>query len=217
MIDGQRPKKLSGPKLWSPNEVSVVYYGPERSGRFCNQMMFMNDRFIRSFCVVWLIVAGVLVAGNSGLAAPVGDLDETHPAVRAVISVQDEVTPALLRQPMLRLRALLCAAFLRPERAPAVPPAGAVSFAPDPEVPPAIYTALGFPLFGGRAIRADVVEAAARRLHGRPSPRELASRLACHPGDVPRIRRALDVASGDRDLSETVRPTLSTDIRAGSS
>ena len=62
-------------------------------------MMFMNDRFIRSFCVVWLIVAGVLVAGNSGLAAPVGDLDETHPAVRAVISVQDEVTPALLRQP----------------------------------------------------------------------------------------------------------------------
>src|SRR5205814_1327533 len=99
MIDGQRPKKLSGPKLWSPNEVSVVYYEPERSGRFCNQMMFMNDRFIRSFCVVWLIVAGVLVAGNSGLAAPVGDLDETHPAVRAVISVQHEVTPALLRQP----------------------------------------------------------------------------------------------------------------------
>ena len=66
--------------------------------------------------------------------------------------------PRLLRGRAIRVRALLCtAALAKGVRLPA-PRTGAVSLEPDPAIDPHAYTALGFPVFGGRAIRADIVE-----------------------------------------------------------
>lgn len=71
--------------------------------------------------------------------------------------------PKLLAGPALRTRALLCSAALPRGVALAIPSAGAVSLAIDPEVPRDAYTAIGFPAFGQRALRADIVE----KLHAR--------------------------------------------------
>jgi hypothetical protein len=58
----------------------------------------MKSRFLGWFCVFCIILAGVFIATASVLAAP-AVLDENHPAVQAVISVQNEVTAQLLQRP----------------------------------------------------------------------------------------------------------------------
>jgi hypothetical protein len=60
--------------------------------------MFFMGRFFR--CVArFSAVATCLIASISAYADPAVDvLDETHAAVRAVMSVQDEVTPSLMEQ-----------------------------------------------------------------------------------------------------------------------
>jgi ATP-dependent RNA helicase SUPV3L1/SUV3 len=69
--------------------------------------------------------------------------------------------PALLAPAALRLRRILCAAQLWPDRLEAIPP-HARSFPADPAVPARLYTALGFPVRGNRAVRADLVDRARR-------------------------------------------------------
>jgi hypothetical protein len=59
----------------------------------------MKSRFLSWFCVACVILAGLFIATASVLAAPAGVLDENHPAVQAVISVQNDVTPQLLQRP----------------------------------------------------------------------------------------------------------------------
>jgi hypothetical protein len=61
--------------------------------------MVSTGRFCR--CVGKFLTAAAFVSASiSGYANPAADvLDETHAAVRAVISVQDEVTPSLMQQP----------------------------------------------------------------------------------------------------------------------
>ncbi|EDM76481.1 putative helicase [Plesiocystis pacifica SIR-1] len=66
--------------------------------------------------------------------------------------------PKLLRAPALRQRAALCSAALPKGVSVPAPPGGAVSFAPNPEVDAGAYTALGYPVLGDRAIRADMIE-----------------------------------------------------------
>ena len=58
----------------------------------------MKYGFIRSLIIACAIVACLFVAVGFSVAAPANALDEMHPAVQTVISVQDEVTPALLQQ-----------------------------------------------------------------------------------------------------------------------
>ncbi|WP_244924041.1 helicase-related protein [Enhygromyxa salina] len=74
--------------------------------------------------------------------------------------------PALLRGEALRVRALLVDAALPRGVRVEVPTPEAVALVPNPDVNPNAYTALGFPVFGGRALRADVVERVDAMLRG---------------------------------------------------
>ncbi|MFN2541574.1 MAG: hypothetical protein ABR514_05305 [Chthoniobacterales bacterium] len=58
----------------------------------------MNHRFARVLLFACAIVAGIFLSVGLCAGAPAGVLDEAHPAVRAVIAAQDEVTPGLLQR-----------------------------------------------------------------------------------------------------------------------
>ena len=105
------------------------------------------------------------------------------------------VFSARLMQPAaLRERALLCQAEigLRLDR----PRADAVSFLPSSEVSDPTYVAMGFPVIGGRAIRADVIEVVASRAASGASAAEIARRLGCYCDEVEPIRHALAPSRG---------------------
>jgi ATP-dependent RNA helicase SUPV3L1/SUV3 len=103
--------------------------------------------------------------------------------------------PALLRQEAIERRLLLGATYF--DRAPAVRPRpGAVSFSVTPGAHARAYAAIGFPVFGARAIRADVAERVHRALASGDddtSPRRLSSLLGCPARDVRRVAEALAV------------------------
>lgn len=92
--------------------------------------------------------------------------------------------PRLLRGEAPRVRALLCTAALPPGVHLSPPRPGAVSLDPDPQVDPGAYTALGFPVIGGRAIRADIVERlhAELQAHGREGSFAAPARVASLAG-----------------------------------
>jgi ATP-dependent RNA helicase SUPV3L1/SUV3 len=69
--------------------------------------------------------------------------------------------PKLLRGPAPRIRAILIDAALPRGVRIEIPRPRAVALVPKPEIDPGAYTALGYPVFGTRALRADIVE----RLH----------------------------------------------------
>jgi ATP-dependent RNA helicase SUPV3L1/SUV3 len=66
--------------------------------------------------------------------------------------------PKLLSPASLRTRALLCSAALPRGVVIAIPKPGAVSLVPESGVDVGAYTAIGFPVFGPRALRVDVAE-----------------------------------------------------------
>jgi ATP-dependent RNA helicase SUPV3L1/SUV3 len=66
--------------------------------------------------------------------------------------------PKLLRGPAPRMRAILIDAALPRGVHIEIPRPGAVALVPNPEIDPGAYTALGYPVFGTRALRADIVE-----------------------------------------------------------
>jgi ATP-dependent RNA helicase SUPV3L1/SUV3 len=76
----------------------------------------------------------------------------------------------------------------------AMPSAGAVSLAIDPELPRDAYTAIGFPAFGQRALRADIVE----KLHAR-----LAADFDT-PGDDARLAELASLAGTRREQLPSV-------------
>jgi ATP-dependent RNA helicase SUPV3L1/SUV3 len=84
-------------------------------------------------------------------------------------------------------RVALASAWYGGKKPPAPPRGGAVSFAPGRGVAPAAYLAVGYPIFGPRAVRADVAEAAAARL----DDPHLASRLGCTAREARAIALAL--------------------------
>jgi ATP-dependent RNA helicase SUPV3L1/SUV3 len=95
----------------------------------------------------------------------------------------------LLQPRALRERTLLCQAEIgwRLDQ----PRADALSFLPSPEVSDASYVAMGFPVIGGRAVRADVAESVALRMAAGAGAAEIAERLGCDLKEVEPVRRAL--------------------------
>ena len=109
--------------------------------------------------------------------------------------------PALLKPAAIERRAALCAAHF--DGRPGAPRPGAVSIAARGAEPRA-YAAIGYPVFGGRALRADVVERVHRALSagddaGAPAPALLARWMGCSPREVARISEALTGAPGEPD------------------
>ncbi len=100
----------------------------------------------------------------------------------------------LLQPSALRERTLLCQAEIGFRLEP--PRSDAVSLLPSSEVGDASYAAMGFPVFGGRAIRADIVETLANRMAAGASAVEIARRLACYPDEVEPIRQAFGFSRG---------------------
>jgi ATP-dependent RNA helicase SUPV3L1/SUV3 len=106
--------------------------------------------------------------------------------------------PALLNPGAIQTRAALCNAYLtgsmpgpRSERVRIEPPRpGAVSLRVVPAVPTPAYAAIGYPVFGSRAIRADLVDAVGARLRGHARAQDVASRLGCPPTEVESVRAA---------------------------
>ena len=58
----------------------------------------MNRCLFRSFVFASSLIVFAWLAAGHCVAAPPGVLDENHSAVRAIIAVQDEVTPGLMQQ-----------------------------------------------------------------------------------------------------------------------
>jgi ATP-dependent RNA helicase SUPV3L1/SUV3 len=105
--------------------------------------------------------------------------------------------PPLLEPPALRARLALCNALLGPGARLPPPPPGAVSLRPEPAAPPEVYAAIGYPVFGARAIRADMVDGISARLFGGAAPADVAGRLGCGVADVASVRAAF-VGAGVR-------------------
>ena len=107
-------------------------------------------------------------------------------------------------------RTALAAAFWGAEAEAVPPPPTAVSMAADPHRPAALYAAVGFPVAGSRAVRADILERLVRDLRrlarrGRFDPAEpVRRRLSCPRADVLPVVEAL----GYRDAGDgqVVRP-----------
>ena len=108
--------------------------------------------------------------------------------------------PSLLRGAAPQLRALLVSAAL-PRGVHIEPPRrGAVALCPDPDVDPDAYTAIGFPVFGPRALRVDIVERVDEGLArleletggaGFELPGELAARAGIRREELPALALAL--------------------------
>lgn len=103
--------------------------------------------------------------------------------------------PKLLAGPALRTRALLCSAALPRGVVIAIPRPGAVSLPVEPGVDAGAYTAIGFPVFGPRALRADIVEKIHAKLAGPEPPTELAGLAGIKRELVPELLAAFGVAS----------------------
>ncbi len=88
--------------------------------------------------------------------------------------------PLLRPEPML-VRAALCEAALGPGIRVVQGHLGALFLMPVDEVDDETYVALGYPIFGGVAIRADEVEPLAARIAGGAREKAVAQRLGCDP------------------------------------
>ena len=101
---------------------------------------------------------------------------------------------ALLRPPAIERRAALCAAYF--DGRPGAPRPGAVSIPVPRGADLRPYAAIGYPVFGARALRADVAERVHRALSPEgdaplPAPALLASWMGCPAREVARISEAL--------------------------
>ncbi len=111
--------------------------------------------------------------------------------------------PKLLNPVALRMRALLCSAALPRGVTLAIPRPGAVSLMPEAGVDPGAYTAIGFPVFGPRAVRADIVErihAELARLDGEAGfdlPIALGSQAGARRDELPGLLAAFGVVEQD--------------------
>jgi len=118
--------------------------------------------------------------------------------------------PKLLRDDAPRLRASLCSAAL-PRGVHLQPPRpGAVALVPDPQIDPDAYTALGYPVFGARALRADIVEQVAASLTALATdgpfglPAELSARAGVGSEELPGLVEALGFVELDDGRWEPV-------------
>ncbi|MCG8420453.1 MAG: helicase [Proteobacteria bacterium] len=140
--------------------------------------------------------------------AQLRDLDARDRDILASLDVRigrcTVYVPSLLSPRALQRRAALVSASLPTGVSVALPPAGATSFTGQTRLDPGLHMAIGYPLFGPRAIRADIAEkahrsltAAARRASPFSPPRQLARWLGCPAETLPEVivafgYRALD-------------------------
>ncbi len=107
--------------------------------------------------------------------------------------------PRLLKQPALGDRVALASALLDPSRRVRWPDGSTVSVAPERGIDRALYAAVGYPVVGPRAIRADVLERVAGRIalateEERPKL-PLAGWLGCRAAEVDDVLTAVGAAT----------------------
>jgi ATP-dependent RNA helicase SUPV3L1/SUV3 len=85
----------------------------------------------------------------------------------------------LLRPQAILVRATFCRAFLGPGIPLETPPAQARFFLPSDQIDDDTCLAMGFPVFGGAAIRADEVEILGARIAGGERAKAVSERLGC--------------------------------------
>jgi ATP-dependent RNA helicase SUPV3L1/SUV3 len=92
---------------------------------------------------------------------------------------------ALLKPPIIEKRVALCCAYASLRQPLEVPRAGVIALVPEARVDESLYAAIGYPVVGGRAIRADFIEkidallARATRKGPCQAPPKLRSWLRC--------------------------------------
>ncbi|AKT39234.1 helicase-related protein [Chondromyces crocatus] len=102
--------------------------------------------------------------------------------------------PALLRPWAVERRAALCGAWFEGRARPPCPHPGTVSLPTPPGADAQAFMALGYPLFGSRALRADVAERIYQALTAgadSPTPASLARWIGCPVREVARVATAL--------------------------
>ena len=136
--------------------------------------------------VIYQIVQGLGTALSRGAEGQVAELSpRDHELFRALgVEVGERVIYAksLLRRPAIERRVGLCRAYFEGRDQPACPAPGAVSMPAPKGADPRAFTAIGYPVFGTRAVRADVVERVHKALlEGPPGPSSglIASWLGC--------------------------------------
>ncbi|KYF66494.1 helicase-related protein [Sorangium cellulosum] len=145
--------------------------------------------------IVYQLEQGLGTAAARDAGEQIAELAPEDRALLAAhgIEVGERVIYAqqLLRRGALERRLALCAAWFDRGRVPACPAPGAVSVAVARGVDPRAYAAIGYPVFGTRAIRADVAERVHRALvSGEPAAR-LSSWMGCPAREAPRVAASL--------------------------
>lgn len=154
--------------------------------------------------VVYQIEQGLGTVAARDAAGQIADL---LPRDRALFAQLEIViggcvvyVPALLERAAVEPRSAFMAAFLESRARPMLPRPDAVSMIAGKGVDRRAYTLIGYPVFGGRAIRCDVAERVHRALVGNrdgegeeesPSVGLLASWLGCPAREVPGITAEL--------------------------
>jgi ATP-dependent RNA helicase SUPV3L1/SUV3 len=144
--------------------------------------------------VVYQLEQGLGTALTERAGAQLAELREGE---RALLEAQGVAlgarvlyVPVLLRAPATAQRLALATAFFEPR--PVAPRPAAVSLALPRGADPRAYAAIGYPVFGSRAVRADVAERVGRALaEGGSEAGALASWLGCPAREVPGIAEAL--------------------------
>ena len=109
-----------------------------------------------------------------------------------VIFLKSLLSPAAIER-----RMALCSAHFEGPLRPVSPRPGALSMLLPRGLDPGAFTRIGYPVFGTRAIRADLVERFHRALSGDdPGALALSGLLGCTPREVPWIAQALGGVGG---------------------
>jgi ATP-dependent RNA helicase SUPV3L1/SUV3 len=107
---------------------------------------------------------------------------------------------SMLKPAAILKRTALCAAFAGGRARLALPRPGAVSLAKRHDIDPITYQSIGYPVFGPRAIRADVAERVHQQLASADaktlSRSHLASWMGCPASQVPPILAAMVTVQG---------------------
>jgi ATP-dependent RNA helicase SUPV3L1/SUV3 len=150
--------------------------------------------------VLYQLEQGLGTALTRDAGEQVAELSEKDRGILRALGVEigERVifVPGLLRRPAIERRSALIAAWFDKGLRPRCPRPGAVSVPVARGAHPKAYAAIGYPIFGARAIRADVVERVHKALsapadENSPGPGKLASWLGCPAREAPRIAEAL--------------------------
>jgi ATP-dependent RNA helicase SUPV3L1/SUV3 len=145
--------------------------------------------------LVYQIEQGLGTLSLEDAAAQLRDLSADDEGVLRRLGVERGrfclYVPRLFAAEPLRLRAVLCRTFLAPGPRPPLPRPDELVLSVASDVPRRAYQALGFVVLDRLAVRADALEAVARRARSGWPPRELIRRLKCLPAQATALRSAL--------------------------